>query len=403
MIKDLFAITAMLVALAISSSIAHADDDGGGDSDSHGGSDSSSSSGSSGGGTGGGSADSGGNPYAAEIDFLRFFHPPYLLPKVAAPPTAGRVIGPDEEGLFMARGWDASPLRDTRLSPAAQVALRPQKNVTAAATTPTDALLTLRYPRFYPETNDDIAVIIGNVNYQNSGIPNNEPAARDAAAFEIFAKKALGINEKNIIRMTDATQASFLRIFGSQQTAKGQLADWVKPTKSRVYVYYSGHGAPAPADDSFLIPVDADSARLELNGYPLSTLYRNLSQLQAKQVWLVLESCFSGVAQNGAIVTNASPIFARQTVIEPPNNVSVFSAAKVDQIASWEPDQSHGLFTKHFLQGMSGHADVAPFGNQDGVVNHVELNAYLRENLSYWARRYHGRDQVALIQNWSQP
>ena len=30
MIKDLFAITAMLVALAISSSIAHADDDGGG-------------------------------------------------------------------------------------------------------------------------------------------------------------------------------------------------------------------------------------------------------------------------------------------------------------------------------------------------------------------------------------
>ncbi|MDX1331058.1 MAG: hypothetical protein R3317_10600, partial [Burkholderiaceae bacterium] len=144
-------------------------------------------------------------------------------------------------------------------------------------------------------------------------------------------------------------------------------------------------------------------ARLDLNGYPLSTLYRNLSQLQAKQVWLVLESCFSGVAQSGAIVTNASPVFARQTTIDPPNNVSVFSAAKVDQIASWEPDQSHGLFTKHFLQAMSGEADAPPFGNQDGVIERAELNAYLTENLSYWARRYHGRDQVALIQNWSKP
>ena len=39
----------------------------------------------------------------------------------------------------------------------------------------------------------------------------------------------------------------------------------------------------------------------------------------------------------------------------------------------------------------------------DGVVERAELNAYLTENLSYWARRYHGRDQVALIQNWSKP
>ena len=384
----------LMITLVAASQALYADDDGDSDSDS---SDSGSSASSSPGSSS--SGESGSNPYASENDFLRFYHPPHLEPKSAEVPVPLRAISPTEEALFMARGWDASPLWGAAPQPVAVAGAVSQP----APFTPSNALLDLKYPRLYAKTSDDIAVIIGNVNYQKSGIPNNDPAARDAAAFELFAREGLGVDEKNIIHITDATQANFLRIFGNQQTARGQLSDWVKPNQSRVYVYYAGHGAPASTEDSFLIPVDADSARLDLNGYPLSTLYRNLSQLQAKQVWLVLESCFSGVAQSGAIVTNASPVFARQTTIDPPNNVSVFSAAKVDQIASWEPDQSHGLFTKHFLQAMSGEADAPPFGNQDGVIERAELNAYLTENLSYWARRYHGRDQVALIQNWSKP
>lgn len=404
----------MGLLLTLTAGMAIADSDGGSGGGSDGGSDggssdSSSSSSSSSDSSSGSASDSGVNPYATEHDFLRHFLPPHLEPKVNEQTGHGtvRALSASEEALFIARGWGAGALAQTANAKQPTEVQRPVADLNPsnfnASQGPSDELMSLPYKRLYTDTNDDIAVVIGNVNYENSGIPNNDPAQRDALAFEAFATKALGVNPNNVIRVSDATQANLLRIFGDSQNPNGQLSDWVRPQQSRVYVYYAGHGAPATTEDSFLVPVDADSARLDLNGYALSTLYRNLSQLQAKQVWLVIESCFSGVAQNGAIVTNASPVFVRNTVVKPPTNVSVFSASLLDQIASWEPDQSHGLFTKYFLHGMSGEADASPFGNGDGTVNHEELNAYLKANLSYWARRYHGRDQVALIQNWSQP
>ncbi len=45
-----------------------------------------------------------------------------------------------------------------------------------------------------------------------------------------------------------------------------------------------------------------------------------------------------------------------------PENVKVISAGAVDQMASWEQDKSHGLFTKYFIKAMSGEGDK----NNDG-------------------------------------
>jgi len=44
---------------------------------------------------------------------------------------------------------------------------------------------------------------------------------------------------------------------------------------------------------------------------------------------------------------------------------------------------------------MSGEADLAPYGNGNGRVEIVEIDKYLDSTLTYWARRYYGRDQVA--------
>ena len=406
MIKRIFFLAAVLLALTASHAIADSDSDSDSGSDSDGGSSASSSSGSGSSGSSGGGS---GNPYANEVDFLRLFHPVHLEPKLAIKPTFRSSIAPDREAVLLRNGWDGAPLLAGKVSPtsASNLAQLPVMNTEQrfgiGAADLGEDLLTLQYRRLYRDTADDIAVVIGNQQYLGTDIPNNLPANRDANAFVAFVKGALGVAPANIIRVDNATQANMLRLFGSSSVPEGQLHDWVKPQKSRVYVYYAGHGAPSGPTDSFLVPVDADGSRLALNGFALSTLYDNLGRLPAKQVWLVMESCFSGVSQNGAIVANASPIFARSTNLPPPTNLSVFSAARVDQIASWELDKSHGLFTKYFLLGMSGKADDEPTGNQDGTVTNNELNVYLRDNLSYWARRYYGRDQVAQIQNWSQP
>jgi hypothetical protein len=66
-------------------------------------------------------------------------------------------------------------------------------------------------------------------------------------------------------------------------------------------------------------------------------------------------------------------------------------------VASWEKDDSHSLFTKYFLLGMGGAADKSPHGNGDGKVAYAELGKYLDDTMTYYARRYYGRDQNAQI------
>ncbi len=134
---------------------------------------------------------------------------------------------------------------------------------------------------------------------------------------------------------------------------------------------------------------------IDLTGYPLSTLYKNLGMIPAKSVTVILEACFSGASQAGTIISNASPVYLQAKVPTIPNNITVISAGAANQIASWEQDKSHSLFTKYFLLGMSGEGDKSPYGNVDGTVDYSELERYLDDTMTYQARRYYGRDQSA--------
>ncbi len=253
-----------------------------------------------------------------------------------------------------------------------------------------------------PSQPDDIAVIIGNANYGKLGkdVPDVKPAYADAASFKSYAIRTLGIREGNIIDMRDATGAQINRVFGSRDRPDGQLSDWIRKGRSNVYVYYAGHGAPGGSDgNAYLIPSDADSTRIEINGYQLNTLYRNLGSLPAKSITVILEACFSGASQSGAVISNASPVYLKAKTPDIPKNITVISAGASDQMASWEEDGSNGLFTKYYLKGMSGEADEKPIGNGDGKVTDHEISEYLKETLSYYARRYYGRDQKAQIVN----
>ena len=256
----------------------------------------------------------------------------------------------------------------------------------------------IRFQASVPQLND-IAVIIGNANYTNGkDIPNVVPAYADASSIKNYVTKALGIKEENIIHLKDAGQSELTATFGNKDNPKGQLFNHVKPGKSRVFVYYSGHGAPGGEDgSSYIVPTDAQASLIDLNGYPLSTLYKNLSKIPAKSVTVVLEACFSGASQSGSVITPASPIYLKAKETDIPSNITVIAAGAASQIASWEQDSSSGLFTKYFLKGMSGEADAAPYGNGDGEVGYDELEAYFKDTLTYYARRYYGRDQTVQI------
>ncbi|MEE8394052.1 MAG: caspase family protein, partial [Rhodospirillales bacterium] len=196
---------------------------------------------------------------------------------------------------------------------------------------------------------DDIAVIIGNADYSKYGndIPNVVPAYADAEGFKRYVIQALGVREGNIVDLRDASQADMISVFGASGNFKGRLFNWVKPGRSKVTIYYSGHGAPAGGDGSpYLVPVDANPATIDLNGYPLKVLYANLAKVPAKSITVVLEACFSGAAEGGSVISNASPVYMKPQTLSIPANVTVIAAGGAREIASWEKDKSHGLFTK---------------------------------------------------------
>jgi hypothetical protein len=260
------------------------------------------------------------------------------------------------------------------------------------------AAIEARFPRG-PERPDDVAVIIANADYGKLGkdIADVRPAYADAEGMRRYASQTLGIREGNIIFLKDATGAQLARVFGNENDPRGQLFDWTRPGSSRVLVYYAGHGAPGENGEAYLVPVDGDAARIHLNGYPLSRLYDNLAKLPAQSVTVVLEACFSGASPAGSVIKAASPVYLKAKLPAIPSNLTVISAGTATQMASWEEDQSSSLFTKYFLLGMAGEADKAPHGNGDAKVTLDELDRYLKQTLTYYARRYYGRDQQAQI------
>lgn len=316
--------------------------------------------------------------------------------RTQAPPTAVRIgLGKfwsafdREVALVAVNGAPLPAVMKAVLRPSARATVAPSGRDEHSPRAPSASGLPKAAPRF-----DDIAVIVANGRYRDLGsdLPDMTPAYADAEGIKRYVTTMLGVSEDNMIFVRDAKRADLVAVFGGEADHRGQLLDWVEPGRSRVFVYYAGHGAFAgEASGEVLVPVDAGTAKLAEDGYALETLYRNLARLPARSVTVVLEAGFSGESQTGSLIAGA-----RETrTAKVPANLTVISASAADQIASWEKDRSESLFTKYFLKGVSGEADARPFGNGDGKVGWSELKRYLKRTMTPAARDYYGREQTA--------
>jgi len=247
---------------------------------------------------------------------------------------------------------------------------------------------------------DAVAVVIGNRNYEHRDIPTVDYAHHDAEIMQRYLTDTLGYKKGNIIFKKDASKTNFEGLFGISGNHKGEVYDYVKPGKSDVFVYYSGHGAPDLDNmKGYFVPTDCDPERVALNGYSLDLLYENLSKLEARNVTVVLEACFSGATNTGIYLTkSASPALIRvDTDKLSTGNISVLTSSDSNQISSWYDEQNHGLFTYFFLKGIGGAADA----DQDSKITFQEIHDYAAdrsEGVPYWAKRLHGgRTQTPML------
>jgi len=234
-----------------------------------------------------------------------------------------------------------------------------------------------------------VAVIIGNMNYNNKDIPPVNYAVSDATRVKECLIRTFGYREGNIIFKANATKGVLENTFGSALNYKGKLYDYVTPGKSDVLVYYSGHGAPSlESKKGYILPVDGNPNNVSISGYSHELLYGNLAKLKAKSITVVTDACFSGAT----LFKKASPV---GIIVKNPlvalKNTSIINSSAGTELSSWYSEKGHGLFTYYFLLGLTGKADI----NRDKNITLKEISSYINDHVPYMARTLHsGRKQT---------
>lgn len=252
-------------------------------------------------------------------------------------------------------------------------------------------------PRTKRRNNDAIAVVIGNRDYRNTDIPAVDFAINDAESVRNYLVHVLGYREGNIIVKLNASKGDFESVFGTRDDHRGKLFNYLKEGKSDIFVYYSGHGAPDLQNrQGYFVPTDADPQMIGLSGYSLKLFYENLAKvsrdMRVRSVFVVIDSCFSGVSEKGLLIKNASPITIE--VADPVlgmKNAVVLTSSSNTEVSSWYPETGHGMFTYFFLKALQQTAEDGRPVSAKEVFNAVSDKT---EGVPYYARRLHGRVQT---------
>lgn len=242
-------------------------------------------------------------------------------------------------------------------------------------------------PRYsLPERADDFALVVGVENYLNE-LPSAQFAERDARAVRNHLR-ALGFPQRNI------------KFFTNQQAVLSALSayleDWLPRNvraDSRVFIYFSGHGAPDPGTGrAYLVPFDGDPNFLDKTAYPVKRLYARAGALKARQVIVALDACFSGTGGRSVLPEGARPLVTKvDTSVGGEGKIVLFAAASATQVTATLKEEGHGIFTYYFLKGLSGGAK-----DSSGAITPRGLYQYLKPQVQDAANRQN-RDQTPVL------
>ncbi len=197
----------------------------------------------------------------------------------------------------------------------------------------------------------------------------------------------MGYPEENVVvRLNDKAARTDLEKY---------LEEWLQgkvKANDSVFVYYSGHGAPnTKTGEPYLVPYDGDPAFIEATTYPLKRLYAALEKLPAKEVVVMLDSCFSGAGGRSVIAKGMRPMMLSiENPVLASGKTMVLAASSGTQTSSTFEEKSHGLLTYYFLKGLQGDGDL----NKDGKIDMAELYEYVRPNVERIARNQYNNEQT---------
>ena len=215
------------------------------------------------------------------------------------------------------------------------------------------------------------AVIIANENYRREA--QVIFAKNDGETFGKYCIQTLGLPEKNVHLVTDAT----LNDIRAEVNWISNVADIFKG-EANIIFYYAGHGIPdGSSGTSYLLPIDGYDSDVT-TGYKLSSLYSKLGALPAKNITVFIDACFSGAQRSGGMLASARSVAIRALEGKPVGNMVVFSAAQGDETAFPYYEKKHGMFTYFLLkklQESKGEATLSELG--DYIISNVRQQSII--------------------------
>ncbi len=227
------------------------------------------------------------------------------------------------------------------------------------------------------------AIVIGNQDYHSyqNGLNSEQDvpfALEDATVFNQYCQQTLGVDENNMVLLTNATAAKMKQEidFITRLAARDPQAE--------IIFYYAGHGFPDENSKvPYLIPVDVNASSLS-TAIPLFELYNKLSNTGAQKVTVFLDACFSGGGRDaGLIASRGIKITPKKDALT--GNIVVFSATSADQTALPYSEKHHGMFTYFLLKKLQ---------DSNGECSYSELFNYLSKKVGDNSLRVNRKDQT---------
>lgn len=192
-------------------------------------------------------------------------------------------------------------------------------------------------------SNNTFAVVISNEKYQMEKAV--QYAENDGKTFAVYCRKTLGLPEKNVHFVTNATLNNI-----KHEIKWLQDVITVYNGDAKIIFYYAGHGIPDEQNKSaYLLPIDGYGSDVT-TGYALEDLYKALGSLPSKSVTVFLDACFSGAKRDGDMLASARGVAIKVKQSNPTGNMVVFTAAQGDETAYPYKEEGHGLFTYYLLK-----------------------------------------------------
>jgi len=220
------------------------------------------------------------------------------------------------------------------------------------------------------------ALIVGVERYRD--LPPAVGARADAEGFARLARETFGVPAKNIQIAVDE-RAGRLDL--------EKHLDWLRANvdkSSRIYFFYSGHGAPdASSGTPFILPYDADPRYLARTAFELRSILATLEETKAKDVLAFVDACFSGSGGRSVLAPGTRPL-VRVKELDSRAQIALFSAASELEISGPAPGESRGLFSKYLVEALAAaSADV----DGDGQITLAELADWVQPRVAREAKR----------------